>query len=108
MKNTLKRRDLFMRSTRKGKKTKRIPILSLSILIVILLVGAGFFIKEYLENDQEAGQADSTDEENQPNSTDSNSNDSEPEPEPDTFTDIRISAAGDIMFHDAQLKSAYD
>lgn len=108
MKNTLKRRDLFMRSTRKGKKTKRIPILSLSILIVILLVGAGFFIKEYLENDQETGQADSTDEENQPNSTDSNSNDSEPEPEPDTFTDIRISAAGDIMFHDAQLKSAYD
>lgn len=34
--------------------------------------------------------------------------DTAPEPEVDTFTDIRISAAGDIMFHGSQLSSAYD
>jgi len=34
--------------------------------------------------------------------------DPEPEPEPETFTDIRIAAAGDIMFHMGQVEGAYN
>lgn len=96
-----------MRSARKVRQSKRLPIFFLSIFIVILLVGAGFFIKEYLENNQEIDVAEPTPEENQTNTNDPES-DPEPDPEPDTFTDIRIAAAGDIMFHSTQLTSAYD
>lgn len=96
-----------MRSTRKSRKTKRFPIVLLSIFIVVLLAGAGFFIKEYLENNQNPETANPITRENETNSNDSKQ---EPDPEPteDTYTDIRIAAAGDIMFHDTQLESAYD
>src|SRR5690625_3677994 len=109
MKSILKRRGLFMRSARKCRKSKRISIFLLSIFIVVLLVGAGFFVKEYLQNNQEIDVAEPTPEENQANTNDPES-DSKPETEtePDTFTDIRIAAAGDIMFHSTQLTSAYD
>lgn len=97
-----------MRSTRKTKKTKRIPIVTLSIFIAILLVGAGFFIKDYLDNNQELNEVAPISEENETNSNDFNQ-EPDPEPEPEeTFTEIRIAAAGDIMFHSTQLTSAYD
>lgn len=98
-----------MRSTRKEKGQKRFPIFTLSIIIVLLLAVSGFFIKDYLQNDQSADVVDPEPEDNQ-----GNTNESEPEPEPESdpepenFTDIRIAAAGDIMFHDTQLESAYD
>lgn len=98
-----------MRSARKGRKSKRTPVFLLSIIIVVLLVVAGFFIKEYLENNQEIDIVEPTPEENQENTNDPESDpEPEPDPEPDTFTNIRIAAAGDIMFHSTQLESAYD
>src|SRR5690625_4793067 len=99
MKSTWKRRVIFMRSTRKEKGQKRFPIFTLSIIIVLLLAVSGFFIKDYLQNDQSADVVDPEPEDNQ-----GNTNESEPEPEPESdpepenFTDIRIAAAGDIMF----------
>lgn len=86
--------------------------------MIVLLIGGGFFINEYLQNSQGTDQETT----NQSNKPDSSINDPEPEPEedpvakpdpepepePDTFTNISIAAAGDIMFHGAQLDSAYD
>ena len=44
-----------MRLTRKRKKSKRVPIVSMVIFFLVLFVATGFFIKDYLENnaDQE-------------------------------------------------------
>ncbi len=98
-----------MRLTRKSKKTKRIPIVTLSILIGVLLIGAGFFVKDYLENNQGPDVADSLPGEKQSKTNDlEREPDSESNQEQETYTDIRIAAAGDIMFHDTQLESAYD
>src|SRR5690625_160210 len=106
-----------MRSARKGKKSNKLFIFTLSLLIIGLFVVAGYFVKEYIINDQGQNVADSTPVV-QSNSSESNENEQEPEaepepepepePKPETFTDIRIAAAGDIMFHSPQLEGAYD
>lgn len=94
-----------MRSSRKSKKSQPILWVILSVVVIALLVGAGFFIKDYIQNDQDKGVTDRPSSE-QP--TPPSESDPEPEPEQDTFTNIRIAAAGDIMFHSTQLASAYD
>jgi len=83
----------------------------MSIFLIVLFIGGVFFIKDYLENNQEPGTTEPAPVENETNNNDydQNSNsDSELDPEQDTFTNIRIAAAGDIMFHSTQLESAYD
>lgn len=115
-----------MRRTRKDKNTKRSLIYILPVLIIGLLMGTGFFINEYAQKSQETNgskseptnQSDNTadSEVNEPDSSPEADNESKAEPEkesesedkPDSFTDIRIAASGDIMFHDTQLESAYD
>src|SRR5690625_4094012 len=104
-----------MRLTRKRNKTKRVPIFTIVIFFLVLFVAAGFFIKDYLENNAEPEVTEPSPEENETNiNVPEQTPDSEPEPEPEpepeaeTFTNIRIAAAGDIMFHSTQLESAYD
>lgn len=102
-----------MRLTRKRNRTRKLPIFLIVISFLVLFALAGFFIKDYLENN--ADQEGAVPEENETNINDPDEKENsesepepEPDPEPDTFTNIRISATGDIMFHSTQLESAYD
>src|SRR5690625_3407777 len=100
-----------MRSARRRNRSRKVPIFIMSIFLIVLFIGGVFFIKDYLENNQEPGTTEPAPVENETNNNDYNQNsnsDSEPDPEQDTFTNIRIAAAGDIMFHSTQLESAYD
>lgn len=104
-----------MRSTRKKNRSNLVPIVMISILVLILLVSAGYFINEFALNDADTNDAnseqttpDSETVDPEPEPEPEPDPEPEPEPEPDTFTDIRIAATGDIMFHSSQLESAYD
>lgn len=92
-----------MRSSRKSKKSQSILWVILSVIVIALLVGAGFYLKDYIQNDQDKGVTDRP-----PTEQPTPPGEPDPEPEQDTFTNIRIAAAGDIMFHSTQLESAYD
>lgn len=90
------------------KQNLRVFILILSIVTLSLFGGCQFLNKE---NDKINGTNDSTKridgeddnetEEDQPEPDP----EPDPEPEPETFTNIRIAAAGDIMFHMSQITS---
>src|SRR5690625_1359158 len=98
-----------MRSARRRNRSRKVPIFIISIFLLVLFIGGVFFIKDYLENNQEPGTTEPAPVENETNNNDYDQNsNSDPEPEQDTFTNIRIAAAGDIMFHSTQLESAYD
>lgn len=96
-----------MRSDRKNK-TNKIPLIIFFIISLGLFIGVGLYIKASMQNGVSTNPAPSE----QPNENEPSSNTEEPvpepEPEPDTFTNIRIAAAGDIMFHSTQLPGSYD
>lgn len=81
----------------------------LTVAITALIISVGLYMKEKSDSNQTSGEGNHI-QTSEPNENDgaSTETDNESEPESDTYTDIRISAAGDIMFHDTQLESAYD
>ena len=99
-----------MRSTRKTKNDA--PLIALLIaLSSLLMFGIVFFVFNYLNDDA----ANTEQPDNQAKTIEQAENDDEVEQsegsESDTkeqTTKIRISAAGDIMFHQTQLTSGYD
>lgn len=99
-----------MRSTRKKKNDA--PLIALLIaLSSLLMFGIVFFVFNYLNDDA----ANTEQPDNQAKTIEQAENDDEVEKsegsESDTkeqTTKIRISAAGDIMFHQTQLTSGYD
>lgn len=99
-----------MRSTRKTKNDA--PLIALLIaLSSLLMFGIVFFVFNYLNDDA----ANTEQPDNQAKTIEQAENDDEVEKsegsESDTkeqTTKIRISAAGDIMFHQTQLTSGYD
>lgn len=99
-----------MRSTRKTKNDA--PLIALLIaLSSLLMFGIVFFVFHYLNDDA----ANTEQPDNQAKTIEQAENDDEVEKsegsESDTkeqTTKIRISAAGDIMFHQTQLTSGYD
>lgn len=102
-----------MRLSRKSRRKKRFPIVILILITVGLLVGGGFFVKDLLDNESSEDLAESPPENHsdENNVSDLEAPATKPDPEPDpeeTFTDIRIAATGDIMFHLTQIESAYD
>lgn len=86
----------------------------------------GFFVYAYVQDDQQQNSEPSASENNNDNGnlndSDNNQNDNhvgnndsndpenntDAEPDAESYTDIRIAAVGDIMFHDTQLESAFD
>jgi len=115
-----------MRSTRKRRKSSRtwLTVLS-SIAVTCLLIGGGLFVYAYVqdgqqqnseppasENDNDNGNlndsGDSGDNHVVNNDNNDPENNTDTEPDAESYTDIRIAAAGDIMFHDTQLESALD
>lgn len=115
-----------MRSTNNRghqKKNGRLKLIGLILLFVFVLAGATFYaISLAQENNEEADQIEQpagddnqqTDE-TDPESTETDGTDQadseehdEEEPEEEQFTDIRISAVGDVMGHTSQLEAAYD
>ena len=86
----------------------------------------GFFVYAYVQDDQQQNSEPSASENNNDNGnlndSDNNQNDNhvgnndsndpenntDAEPDAESYTDIRIAATGDIMFHDTQLESALD
>lgn len=96
------------------KGLNRLIFLLLFSSFLFLLTGcADLFQKEndqhgLEENIEEPSSEDEghSDDTSKPHSNNTE-NENKPEPEAETFTDIRIAAAGDIMFHETQLNSAY-
>lgn len=92
-------------SRRKKKSSLRFWIISLLVLLLIGGVTLGYYLKTSSEKPQDVAEESV---ENTEHNFD-NAEDPDPEPEPkETFTEITIAAAGDIMVHSAQLKSAYE
>lgn len=78
------------------------------LLIVIVVLVGGIFLVNNLLQDTASEKASVTVHDDVPAPEPDTTNDnSETVPE-ETFTNIRIAAAGDIMFHETQLQSAYD
>src|SRR5690625_1099824 len=101
------------RSTRRRKRSNRLFLYTLIIIIIGLMIGGSYFLKEViLDNTDQVIDDPTTQTEldsNDTSNSESNVETPAPEPEPEeTFTDIRIAAAGDIMLHTAQIESAYD
>lgn len=99
-----------MRSTRKTKNDAPLTALLIA-LSTLLMFGIVFFVFNYLNDDA----ANTEQPDNQAKTIEQAENDDEVEKsegsESDTkeqTTKIRISAAGDIMFHQTQLTSGYD
>lgn len=84
-----------MRSTQKKSNSNKYLKITLSILIIVLLTFVGLYIKNQLDTKQTA--TDSDEDSPAKEATDESN-----------ITKIKISAAGDIMFHDDQIESAYD
>src|SRR5690625_312580 len=105
-----------MSSRNNKKNTKRVLYILLSFFAIIVIVGLGYFFKdEWLPNNSSEQVTVNNDEpelndqlENNNTENEEVEPDLEPEPEPETFTDIRIAAAGDIMFHMGQVEGAYN
>ena len=94
-----------MRSTQqKNSMSKTIKII-LPLFIIVLLVFIGFYVKNQFGTNQSSNK--SSEENNSIDDEERNENDKKTEDE-QNVTKISISAAGDIMFHDDQLESAYD
>src|SRR5690625_3662196 len=102
------------RSKYRGSSGKRVLVLCL----LVLLVGGGIFFGLYMNHlsQEDVGTAneENNEENNADNGEDNDANDevndeeNEPEPEPEeTFTEITLAAAGDIMAHSTQNDSAY-
>src|SRR5699024_10682249 len=122
-------KGLLMRSTRKRRKSSRtwLTVLS-SIAVTCLLIGGGLFVYAYVqdgqqqnseppasENDNDNGNLNDSGDPGDPgdnhvvnNDNNDPENNTDTEPDAESYTDIRIAAAGDIMFHDTQLESALD
>src|SRR5690625_2507470 len=99
-----------MRSTRRNRASKRFPAFIIYIVVIGVLVGAFFFIKEFILDDT-IKEVNDPPPQTEPDNSEAPSIEPDPEPDPDpeeTYTDIRIAAAGDIMFHGSQIESAYD
>lgn len=105
-----------MKSTHNNKK--RINIILISILVTLLVVGLAIFSaistnkEQTTNNDNIAELTDDNNHENadgeRDNSSDESMEDVEEDVEEERFTNLRISAAGDIMFHSTQINSGYD
>lgn len=106
-----------MKSLHNKRISNKLVLFILLTSTLLLLMGCSeIFQKETGQNEQEENieKPGSVNEPDNDNSADRNLNDpeneaeNEPEQDSETFTDIRIAAAGDIMFHETQLDSAYN
>lgn len=94
-----------MKSFHSKRKTRKHLYTMIMIGIVLLITGGFFYLKYGVDNQSDEDYPKETEENNEPESE----TEPEPDPEPEeSYTEIRISAAGDIMFHDDQLEGAYD
>lgn len=78
-----------------------------------MIVGGGYLLKKVIldETDQAIDDPPTQTEPDNNDISNSDTNSEAPAPEPEreeTFTDIRIAATGDIMFHTSQIESAYN
>jgi poly-gamma-glutamate capsule biosynthesis protein CapA/YwtB (metallophosphatase superfamily) len=96
------------RKKNRSRNRKRLKALILLIGMIGVLVGVASIVKGFVQSSSvtNAEPVTSPAAINQSNSN-SNSNSNSKET-PETYTNIRIAAAGDIMFHSTQLTSAYD
>src|SRR5690625_145994 len=102
------------RSKYRGSSGKRFWILG---LLVVLFAGGiffGLYMNHLSQEDVGTANEENNEENNADNGEDNDANDevndeeNEPEPEPEeTFTEITLAAAGDIMAHSTQNDSAY-
>src|SRR5699024_5803092 len=100
---------LYMRSTRKRKTSKRFIVFIAFIVTTCVLVGGFFLINGVNDDDPGEETADPPIKSNTNTKSDPETSPEQSESElEEGFTDIRIAAAGDIMFHETQLESAYD
>lgn len=105
------------------KKNGRLKLIGLILLFVFVLAGAIFYAISLAQENNEAAdqteepagdenqQTDDTDPDpSETNGTDQSDaeDDDEEEPEEEQFTDIRVSAVGDVMGHTSQLEAAYN
>lgn len=105
------------------KKNGRLKLIGLILLFVFVLAGATFYAISLAQENNEAAdqteepagdenqQTDDTDPDpSETNGTDQSDaeDDDEEEPEEEQFTDIRVSAVGDVMGHTSQLEAAYN
>ncbi|SDK22272.1 CapA family protein [Alkalibacterium thalassium] len=115
-----------MRSTNNRghqKRNGRLKLIGLILLFVFVLSGATFYaISLAQENNEEADQTEQPagDDNQQADETEPDpseldgtdqtdaEDDDEEEPEEEQFTDIRVSAVGDVMGHTSQLEAAYN
>lgn len=92
-----------MRSTQKKTNSNQNLKIILAVLVIALLIIVGYYVKI---------QTDITSTSNEDESVDidasQNEHSAKEAQENDHITNIKIAAAGDIMFHDDQLESAYD
>ncbi len=97
-----------MRSTQnKSNVTKYIKII-LSVLIIALLIIGGFYIKNQLKTEKTVQTNEQSETEDEVTDQNNEAESEQDEEEKKDVIDITIAAAGDIMFHDSQLESAYD
>lgn len=107
-----------MRSMNRHNKKKPLKLIGLIILFSVILIGVTVFAINLAqgngESPDENGETDTTEEtqtEEPEGTEDSETPETDDENEDiaeDSFTDIRISAVGDVMGHMSQITSAYD
>ncbi len=103
-----------MLSPNNHKTTKRIVYILLSMFIIAIIISVGYLFKDEWMNQDNSDQTVANDDPSELTNNSSGENENnedpkpEPEPEPETFTDIRIAAAGDIMFHMGQIQGGYN
>lgn len=98
-----------MRLTPKKKTSKRFLMFILLIVSISATLGIIYLINGFSQNDkdQDVTEPSTQPTKNNTSGSETSSEESEQAPE-ESFIHIRIAAAGDIMFHDTQLESAYD
>src|SRR5690625_2048499 len=100
-----------MRSTRKKHQKKTNKLLYIFLSLFIIVCGIGIFFVTSSMNKQTPEISDDTTEItdeviDEKADIDENNDAAEQEPEIETFTEVRLAAAGDIMFHSTQNNSA--
>lgn len=98
------------RSKQRKNKFTRILLINLTLLLIGLLAAGGFYLSTNIlaESPRQVASEKILEEVAIKKTDYTRTEKSKPEPKKEPYTDIQIAAAGDIMFHGPQLKSAYD
>lgn len=99
-----------MKRSQRHQTKKRTWTIILIVLFIGLLAGSGYYYQAFVINKPHINETENDDtnkDEKNENNPEENE-EPETEPEPETFTDIQIAVAGDVMFHKTQIDGAYD